>query len=312
MKKTAALLIGFGGPRRIEEVKPFLESVLRGVQIPQERFDEVMLHYEIIGGVSPYNEITELQRAALCDWLKSRGTDLPVFIGYRHSFPSFEDTFRELKEKGYQRIIGFVLSSFRTYASFEKYKERLEEGRAAAGAEIEVLYTKPFYNDLHFIDAQSKRVEELLEDWNPAEEPETFFLFTAHSVPETMSTESSYDAQFAEAASLVARRLDLKFWDICYQSRSGRPQDPWLGPDVKERIQKINQDRFKNLVLVPIGFLCDNVEVLYDLDVEAKRQAEQLGFKFARAKTVMDHPKFIAMIGERILERIVESGEALS
>lgn len=304
MKKTAALLVGFGGPRRIEEVRPFLESVLRGIPVPPERFDEVFLHYEMLGGVSPYNDMTECQRAALCEWFASRAVTVPVFVGYRHSFPSFEETFVELKKQGFERVIGFILSPLRTYASFEKYKERVEEGRLAAGFEGEIVYTKPFYSESHFIDAQAKRIEELLEDWSPAEEPETFFLFTAHSVPEKMATESSYDAQFAEAASLVARRLDLKFWDICYQSRSGRPQDPWLGPDVKERIQKINQERFKNVVLVPIGFLCDNVEVLYDLDIEAKRRAEQLGFKFARAKTVMDHPLFISMMGEQVLERL--------
>ncbi|MGH7198076.1 MAG: ferrochelatase [Candidatus Omnitrophota bacterium] len=300
-QKTAVFLIGFGGPENSGEVRPFLESVLHGVRIPQERFDSVLSHYKQIGNVSPYNAIACAQRDALEKWFKEKGVNLPVFVGFRHALPSFRDVFLELKQNRFEKVIGFVLSPLRSYASYEKYIERVEEAKREIAADIRVKYVEPFSKNAFFLEAQSERVEEAFQEVPAEEREKAFFLFTAHSIPAEMSAQSGYAGQFAEASSAVARRLGLKFWDIAYQSRSGDPRQPWLEPDVKEAVRKINAKMFKHVVVVPIGFLSDNAEVLYDLDVELAQEVRDEGLHYFRASTVMDHPRFIQMMGEQIL-----------
>lgn len=303
--KTAVLLIGFGGPTQPSEVRPFLESVLQGVKIPQERFDAVLAHYEILGNISPYITSSYEIKKALEEWLKSKGERLPVFVGFRHSAPSLKEVFLKLKAEKIKTIVGFVLSPFRSYASFEKYQEKLEDAVQEAGfSEVRIFYTEPFHRHTHFVEAQSERIKQKLIGWGQEKKDESFFVFTAHSIPAAMSEKSGYADQFAEAASAVARNLELKFWEIAYQSRSGDPRDPWLGPDVKEVIQKLNPSRFKNVILIPIGFLCENAEILYDLDVEAGELARSLGFHYARVATVSNHPRFIEMMGELIQRKL--------
>ena len=303
--KTAVLLIGFGGPTSMAEVRPFLQSVLEGVEIPQSRLDEVTRHYEIFQGASPYNEITKRQKESLEFWLKVRGASLPVYIGLRHALPSFQGVFEAMKHDGVQRVLGFVLSSFRCYASFEKYIKKLEEGRSAARAEsIIVDYMENFYDQPLFLEAQISKIRSAVSDLSIENLTKTFFLFSAHSVPVPMSSESGYARQFEKASRQIVQDLKLAHWDIAYQSRSGNPRDPWLEPDVRGFIASLDPSRFRRVVLVPIGFLCDNVEVLYDLDIEAREAVEKKGLIYLRASTVTDHPKFIEMIGGQILQKI--------
>jgi len=303
-KKTAVLLIGFGGPASMTEVRPFLESVLEGVQLPQARFDDVMHHYEIIGGVSHYNSTTYKQREALQTWLKSQGSDLSVGVGFHHSSPSFKDAFETFKKYQVEKVIGFVLSPLRSYPSFQKYQERVETGKIAASAQdIEVVYTEPFFKNPLFIEAQSERVREIKEM-----NTKTFTFFTAHSIPFNLSQQSGYAEQFFKSAILIANNLGLgKHWDTVWQSRSGDPRDHWLMPDVKDRIGSIDKKKYDSVCLVPAGFLCDNVEVVYDLDIEAKNMVESIHLRYFRASTVMDHPKFIEMMGSQVLQKIEHS-----
>lgn len=303
--KTAVLLIGFGGPTKPEEVRPFLESVLQGVRILPERFETVLRHYERLGGVSPYISSSYEIKKALEEWLKSKGCKLPVFVGFRHSAPSLKEAFLKLKADKVEAIVGFVLSPFRSYASYEKYQEKVEDAVQEAGfSDVRILYTEPFHRNTHFVEAQSERIKQKLIGWDQEKKDESFFVFTAHSIPAAMSEKSGYADQLAEAASAVARNLELKFWEIAYQSRSGDPSDPWLGPDVKEVIRKLNPSRFKNVILVPIGFLCENAEIIYDLDVEAGELTRSLGFHYARVATVSNHPRFIEMMGELIYHKL--------
>lgn len=305
MSKAAVLLIGFGGPTKPSEVRPFLESVLRGVKIPQARFEAVLAHYQAIGNLSPYISSSYEIKKALEEWLKSKGRMLPIFVGFRHSAPSLKDTFLKLKAEKIDTIAAFILSPFRSYASFEKYQEKVEDAVEEAGlSDIRILYTEPFHGHALFVEAQSERIKQKLMGWDQKGKDESFFVFTAHSIPAAMSEKSGYADQLAEAASAVARNLELKFWSIAYQSRSGDPSDPWLGPDVKEVIQKLNPSRFKNIILIPIGFLCENAEILYDLDVEAGELARSLGFRYVRAATVSNHPRFIEMMGELIQSKL--------
>lgn len=298
--KTAALLIGFGGPTRSEEVRPFVQSVLQGIQVPRKRIETVVKHYETLGGKSPYNAIAYAQRDALRNWCRMNGADIPVFVGFRHSSPAFKDVFLELKKDRFEKVIGLVLSPLRCYASYEKYLERVEEARRETAADIQVEYIEPFSGNELFIEAQSERVKDALCLIPQGDLGKSFFLFTAHSIPVDMSEKSGYAAQFAEASSAVAKRLGLGSWSIGYQSRSGDPRQSWLGPDVKEAVRKIDQKHFKRVIVVPIGFVSDNVEVLYDLDVELRREVKELGLGYFRALTVMDHPRFIQMMGEQI------------
>lgn len=304
--KTAVLLIGFGGPTSPEEVRPFLESVLQGTKIPQGRFQEVLKHYEAVGAVSPYNAATFKQKQALERWLEDQGLNLPVFLGFRHSDPSFKDVFLSLKEKKIERVIGFVLSPLRSYASFDKYLARLEEGKKEAGAAaIAVSYTDGFHNDPLFIETQAARVGEVLDPLSKEERSKVFLLFSAHSIPEEMSRESGYAEQFIEIVALVSKKLGIKNRGFAYQSRSlpaGRQAAmPWLSPDVKEAIAATDRTKFQTIVLVPVGFSSENAEILYDLDIEARQKAESSGFRYLRAATAADHPKFIEMMGRAVL-----------
>ncbi len=312
-KKTAILLIGFGGPTRPQEVKPFLKSVLEGTQIPEQRLWEVERHYEAIGGVSQFNGITYRQKEALERHFQSKGMSLPVGVAFRHSTPTFSDAFGMFKKFGVQKVVGFVLASFRSSVSSQRYHEKMDQGRMLADAiQIDVCYTNPFDQHPLYFDAQAERMREAWGSWSVEEKASTFVIYTAHSIPLAMCEQSCqenqrccYGFQFYETASSVSRRLGLgKNWAIAYQSRSGNPKDLWMEPDVKEVIRPLDSKKFKRVLCVPVGFLCDNVEVIYDLDIEAKQYCEQSGFQYFRAPTVSDHPKFIEMMSRQILEKI--------
>ena len=303
MSKTAVLLAGFGGPVKPEDVRSFLESVARGAHIPEERIREVESHYEKVGGISRYNEMTLAQAEALGKRFEDKKIDFEVFSGFLHSKPSFTDIFSELKEKGFTRVLVFVLSVFRSYPSFDRYHERLAEARKAAGAEdIEIVEMDPFHTNSLWIEAVSERISEALKN-APQGKGATYFLFTAHSIPADWAEKSHYAQEFEESSVLVAEKLALPDWRIAYQSRSGPPQYPWLEPDVNKIIRELPQWKYGRVVVVPIGFLCDNVEVVYDLDVEAKKTAEEKGLRYARALTVMDHPDFIEMMARKIVQK---------
>ena len=294
------------------ELRPFLESVLEGVKIPPARFNEVMHHYEVFNGVSPYNGTTQKQKEALENWFKVKGESMPVYIGLRHAMPSFKEIFEAMKRDGIERAIGFVLSPFRCFASFEKYVKKADEGRAAAGAASLVMeYTDNFFDHSLFLEAQAGKMRSILGRFAKAELERTFFIFSSHSVPVPMSDESGYADQFLKTSSSVTKALGLTHWACGYQSRSlpaGRQAAiPWLVPDVKEIVRKMDTKKFHNVMLIPVGFLCDNVEVLYDLDVEAKKTAEDMSLKYFRAQTVMDHPRFIEMMGTQVLQKLDQS-----
>ncbi len=290
------------------EVRPFLQSVLEGTRIPQSRIDEVLCHYEIFNGVSPYNKVTDRQKEALQSWLEKKDTPVPVYAAFRHASPAFREVFEDLKKNGVERAVGFVLSSFRCAASFEKYVKKLEEAKVAAGASSVVIeFTENLFKQPLFLEAQTEKIRLVLNNFSKEEFGRTFFLFSAHSIPVAMSDESRYSDQFAEASALIAKDMDFLHWGLGYQSRSGNPNEPWLSPDVKEMIARLDRTQFRNVVLIPIGFLCDNMEVLYDLDVEAKKAAEAAGLKYLRAAAVADHPKFIEMMGNLVLQKIQTS-----
>jgi ferrochelatase len=290
----AVMIVGFGGPTAPEEVRPFLNRVLKGRPVPRDRYEEVVHHYESRGGRSPYNELTMRQADGLRRELAALGFDAPVTIGLRNTPPFFHDALRELRERGARRVLGFVLSAFQCEASWERYIAELDEARDRVGSGAPIIeYPSPWHDHPLFIEAAADRVREAFAALDPANRANAELIFTAHSIPLPMAARSPYTAQFREAARLTAAALGGRSFTVAYQSRGGAPRDPWLEPDVSEILRGLGGGA---AVVMPIGFLCDHVEVLYDLDVAAAQTARRAGIAMSRAATVGAHPRFIQMI----------------
>ncbi|HKV44527.1 MAG TPA: ferrochelatase, partial [bacterium] len=295
----AVLLIAFGGPDRMADVRPFLANVLRGRRVPPERVEEVVHHYERFDGHSPLTELTVRQAEALRVDLSARCRSLPVYVGMRNWTPYLHESLARMRAEGIRRALGIVMAAHRSYSSWEQYHENVAEARAQVGPGApEIDYLGPWFDHPGFIEAQADRVADAFAAIPAAQRPAAWLIFTAHSIPEAMAATSPYVEQLTASARLVAARLDHPRWSVAYQSRSGDPRAPWLGPDVTEVIRGLGGDGTAAVVVVPIGFVCDHIEVLYDLDTEAREAARQAGVAFHRAGTVLDHPAFVRMLGD--------------
>ncbi len=303
----AVLLIAFGGPEKPEDIRPFLANVTHGRPIPPARLEEVAQHYARIGGRSPLNELTFRQADALRAQLRADGLALPVYVGMRNWTPYLHETLAAMAGDGVRHALGVILSAYRTEASWERYQANVAEARARAGPTApEVRYAPEWFDRPGFIAAVADRIRGAFQAIPPAARATTPLVFTAHSVPVAMADGSPYVAEFTESSRRVAAGLGHTPWSLAYQSRSGRLEEAWLEPDVSDEIRRLAATGARDVVVAPIGFVCDHVEVLYDLDVGARALAAECGVRFHRARTVSDHPAFIAMLGE--LVRAAESG----
>ena len=299
----AVILIGFGGPRSPAEIRPFLDRVTAGRPIPRDRYEEVAHHYETIGGRSPFIEITERQAAALRERLALEGVKIPVVLGMRNTPPWLEDALRELVRKDVRRALGFVLAAHRCEASWDRYLHNVDQARERIGpAAPAVDYLGEWHAHPLFIEAAADRIADALACLEPAARDRAQVIFTAHSIPAAMAASSPYVAQLRESAHLIMVRLKRHAWTLAFQSRSGSPRDPWLGPDVNDVLRGLKE---RAAVIAPIGFICDHVEVLYDLDVEAACTAREADVTMVRAATVGEHPRFIEMVVALIRERLL-------
>lgn len=315
MKVDHVLLIGFGSAETPADVEAFLQHVVRGRPIPAERLQKVRKHYEEIGGFSPYNAHTLRLAEKIALSLKDDEGQLPVFVGMRHWHPFLQDTLKQIQERGLRRGIGVILVPFRSEASWGRYKAAVREVQQAlgcatadggvplkAGDAPEIEYLAPWFDHPLWIEAVSDLTRQTLYKAS-GKDGDAFVLFSTHSIPKAMSEnkqEGDYVGEFFMASRLVADRLKLKRRECVYQSRSGDPREPWLGPDIEEVIANLARWGERSVVVVPLGFLCDNAEVLYDLDIAAKKAAEKVRMKFFRVPTVMDHPAFVQMLTQRI------------
>lgn len=301
----SVVVLSFGGPDRDSDVLPFLENVLRGRNVPRERLLEVAEHYYHFGGKSPINDHNRSLIAALREELNRHGPDLPVYWGNRNWHPFLADTLRQMRDDGRRRGLVFATSAFSSYSACRQYREDIERARAEVDGAPQLDKLRLFYNHPGFIEAMTERVQTAL-----TEIPDAHLLYTAHSIPLSMSRGSDYVQQLTEACRLVSECIGQPDWKLVYQSRSGAPGQPWLEPDIGDALREIasSASATRNVVIAPIGFLSDHMEVLYDLDTEARGLSEQLGLKMVRAGTVGVHPKIVAMIRELILERM-ERGE---
>lgn len=302
----AVLMIAYGGPEKSEDIRPFLAKVSSGRPIPAERLEEVAHHYELIGGKSPLNEITYRQAKALETDLKIKGYALPVFVGMRNWHPFLSDTVTEMSKAGVKKALAIIMAAHQSDASWERYQRDVEEAISAAGVELSVDYTKPFYDHPLFIGASSDRIAECLRQIPAADRNNTVLIFTAHSIPTPMAGASPYVEQINISCRLISDRLHHEKWLLAYQSRSGRPEDPWLEPDVCDVIRELSSKSTSHVIIQPVGFVGDHVEVLFDIGIEAAEVAEEVGIKMLRAKTVNDDQKFIDALADIVIGHINE------
>ncbi|HXU87863.1 MAG TPA: ferrochelatase [Methylomirabilota bacterium] len=295
------LLIAFGGPTAPEEIRPFLEIVTRGRRIPRERLEDVAHHYERLPGArSPLNELTVRQASALHDALARTGRPLPVFVGMRNWHPFLRETLTVMAAGGHRRGVGIILSPFRSEASWERYMKDVADAQQHVPRAPEIMFAPPWAEHPAFVTAAADRVRVALESVPASERTDVAVVFTAHSIPRAMADASPYVADFDAAARAVAERLGLEQWTLAYQSRSGRPDDPWLEPDIGHVVQQLAGKGVRHLVVMPLGFVCDHVEVLYDLDIEARELASASGVALHRAAAVNDHPHFVSMLADLV------------
>jgi ferrochelatase len=308
----AVLVIAFGGPQGPGDVRPFLANVLRGRRVSPERVEEVAHHYELFGGVSPLTELTMRQAQGLERALRARGMPLPVYVGMRNWHPFLTETLAQMSRDGVRRAIGFIAAAHRSYSSCTQYRENVMDARAAlqrAGlADVEITYVSDWHTHPDFIAANAQHVAEALQRLPERLREDAQLVFTAHSIPESMAVQYPYRQQYEESARLVGEGLHPGSdpgrritYATVYQSRSGRPEDPWLRPDVCEYLRAQRAQGLKAAVLSPIGFICDHIEVLYDLDVEAADVCRAIDLPMVRAQAVNDSPRFIDMMTDVVL-----------
>ncbi len=311
MNYDAVLVISFGGPESREEVIPFLETVLRGRNIPRERLLAVAEHYYHFEGKSPINRQTRELIAALESTLKSVGPALPIYWGNRNWHPFLTDTIRTMKEDGIRRAIGFVTSAYSSYSGCRQYREDIARAQCEVGAGApEVDKIRPFFNHPGFVEATVERARDAMQSLPAGTQHNVQIVYVAHSIPLAMASTSDYVTQLEEMRRLVSEMLGHKNDALVYQSRSGAPGQPWLEPDILDYLRQVKARNLASaVVLAPISFISDHMEVLYDLDVEARQLCLSLGLPMTRAGTAGLHPKFIGMIRELILERMHPGSE---
>ena len=300
----SVLLLAFGGPTRPEEIRPFLDDVLRGRPVPEARYEAVVRHYMEVGGASPLNRLTAEQAEGLRARLAAEGPDLPVFVGMRHWTPRLEETLRAMAAAGRRRAIGIILAAHPSRASRGAYLDATDAARARIGPDApEVAFVDPFYGQPLFIEALAARLRATLDTVPAPRRAAAALLFTAHSIPVAMSEEAGYERALRDTAERVAAAAGAGAWRLVFQSRSGAPHERWLEPDILEAIAATAAAGARDVVVAPIGFVSDHVEVLYDLDIEARAAAARAGLGFHRAGTAGDHPAFVRMLATLVRDR---------
>jgi len=305
----AVLVMSFGGPEGQDDVLPFLRKVAGGRNIPDERLEEVAVHYREFGGVSPINAQNRALVAALNEELQEYGIDLPIYFGNRNWHPFVEDTIRKMRDDGVKRALAFFTSAFSSYSGCRQYRENIIEAAANVENAPDFDKIRVFYNHPGFIEPMIEKTQDALAQFPEDRRGNVHLAFTAHSIPLGMARYSDYEVQLAEACRLVAEGVGSDNYRLVYQSRSGPPHVPWLEPDICDYLEEIHAEGVEDVVMVPIGFISDHMEVMYDLDTEAMELAEEIGMNLVRAGTVGTHPQFVSMIRELIVERMTEKPE---
>ena len=308
----ALIVVAHGGPENSDEVVPFLENVVEGKNVPHKRLLQIAERYQLFGGVSPANASIRALLAALIAELNKHGPHLAVYWGNRYWHPLLPDVLRQMADDGIRRALALVTSAFGSYSGCRQYLEDIQRARQQVGQKARYTIQKVpqvdklrlFYNHPGFVEPISQlaanTIDELPEDRRKAAK----VVFTAHAIPLAMADKCTYRQQLQEACRLVADRLPNPDWDLVYQSRSGPPSQQWLGPDVADYLRGLAEEgQFSDVVLVPIGFLYEHMETVFDLDVQVADLCQELGLNMLRSPVLGTHPRFLAMIRELIVER---------
>jgi ferrochelatase len=305
----ALLVVSFGGPEGPDEVMPFLENVVQGRNVPRNRLELVAEHYYQFGGVSPLNEQNRSLIAALQTELPKSGINLPIYFGNRNWHPLLADTLQKMASAGIRSALALVTSAYSSYSGCRQYREDILRAQAVVGEGApKVDKLRPFFNHPGFVAATTHCVGEAIQKLPAENRQSSTLLYSAHSIPSAMAAGCAYEDQLREVSRLVAGALGQSRWQLVFQSRSGPPTQPWLGPDVCDALKDVAaQQPGSGVVVAPIGFLSDHLEVLYDLDIEASNMAKELGLKMIRAATVGTHPEFVAGLCDLVRERIEHS-----
>ena len=311
----AVLIVSFGGPQGSDDIRPFLANVLRGRRVAPERVEEVAHHYELFGGVSPLTELTQKQADGLRARLAATGHPLPVYVGMRNWHPFLTDTLKQMHADGVRRAIGFIAAAHHSYSSCQQYRENVASAQQALrneGGHVEITFVESWFDHPQFIAANAAHVRDALGRLPASLREDARIVFTAHSIPKPMADASRYQQQLSISCEAIAAQVG-RTWTLVYQSRSGRPQDPWLEPDVCDYLRRERERGLAAAVICPVGFLCDHIEVLYDLDREAADVCASIGLPMARAAAVNDDPLFLDMMADVVLRtaRRYEAGRPL-
>jgi ferrochelatase len=300
----ALLLVSFGGPEGRDDVMPFLRNVVRGKNVPDERLRRVAEHYYLFDGVSPLNGENRRLLEALEAELAGASIALPLYWGNRNWHPLLEDTVKRMTAAGVRRALAFATSAYSSYSSCRQYLEDIERARAAAGSNApEIHKVRPFFDHPGFIEANRARLQETLSEVPPERRASAHLLFCAHSIPMDMANGCDYARQLERVQSLVASDLPNRR-SLAYQSRSGPPSQPWLEPDILDALKDLAGEGIRDVVVAPIGFVSEHLEVLYDLDTEARELAQELGIGLFRVRTVSSHPRFVRMLRELVQDSL--------
>jgi len=300
----SVLVVSFGGPNGLADIRPFLANVLRGRRVSPERVESVAHHYELFDGVSPITAITRQQAAGLAARLAAAGQPLPVYVGMRNWHPYLADTMREMYAAGARRAIGFIAAAQHSYSSCQQYRENVANARAELrrdGIDVDVTFVDSWFDHPLFVAANAEHVRAAQQGLPGDVRDGARLVFTAHSIPLAMADRSRYREQLRESARLVAAASGIADWALVYQSRSGRPEDPWLEPDICDYLRREHAAGLRAAVVSPIGFVCDHIEVLYDLDREAADVSREIGLPMTRAQAVNDNPRFLDMMADMVL-----------
>lgn len=304
----AVLIVSFGGPQGPDDIRPFLANVLRGRRVAPERVETVVKHYAHFGGVSPITALTMRQADGLRARLAAAGSSLPVYVGMRNWHPLLADTFRQMSAAGVRRVVAFISAAQHSYSSCQQYKDNVEAARIVLREEgrpdIAVTYVDSWFDHELFIEANAVHVRAARARLSPEARERARLIFTAHSIPLSMAALSRYETQLRAGAALVAARVGMADWALVFQSRSGRPEDPWLAPDVCDYLRTARANGLAAAVICPIGFVCDHIEVLWDLDEEAAAVCRDAGIEMARAEAANAEPVFIDMIADVVLRTV--------
>lgn len=306
----AVMIVSYGGPEGMDDVMPYLERVLAGKRVPRERMEAVAHHYELFGGVSPINAQNRDLIAALKTELDAHDINLPIYLGNRNWQPFLADTLREMADQGIKRVIGLFTSPYSSYSSCRQYREDIAKAREEVGLDApRVDKIRVYYNHPGFIEPNVEKLNAALAQIPVERRADAQLLFTAHSIPHTMSDNSNYVQQLEEACRLIAEGAGHNNWRLVYQSRSGPPHQPWLEPDICDTLEAIHETGTTDALVMPVGFISDHMEVMYDLDVEARQVSDGLGLNMIRVGTVGTHPIFVSMIRQLIQERMQANPE---